>query len=116
MAFAADIDDATISKTVRPLSISRALGRVVVTVHGSIEAEEASFLRQVLNDLIDGQGNLDIVVDCRHLTAIGHLGVAVLAEAGRRTAARRGRFALSGARDEVRIALLAFRPRTSVSV
>ena len=98
------------ASTRRPLSISRALGRVVVTVHGAVATSDALLVRQVLNDLIDGQGNLDVVVDCRFMTAIDRLGVVVLVEAAQTAAARRGRFALSRPCDEVQQALRDFTP------
>src|SRR5687768_9691404 len=45
------------------LAISRALGTVVVTVHGRLDGTASRQLDGVLTDLIDGQGNLDVVAD-----------------------------------------------------
>lgn len=91
----------------RRLSVSRALGRVVVTFHGELVDDDAMLVGQVLSDLVDGQGNLDVVIDCRYVTAIDEVGAAVVVAAAKRTAARRGRFALSGGSEPVRAALVA---------
>ena len=49
--------------------IGRYQGTVVVTVHGELDLQRAEHLDHVLADLIDGQGNLSIIVDLRHVTA-----------------------------------------------
>lgn len=49
--------------------IGRYQGTVVVTVHGQLDRQRAPHLDLVLADLIDGQGNLSIIVDLRDVTA-----------------------------------------------
>lgn len=49
--------------------IGRYQGTVVVTVHGELDVERAEHLDFVLADLIDGQGNLSIIVDLRDVRA-----------------------------------------------
>lgn len=51
----------------RSIAIRRALGRVVVTVQGELDRQRAAILERLLSDLIEGQGNLDVVV---HLTDV----------------------------------------------
>ena len=45
------------------IAVRRALGRVVVTVHGELDGPGATILERVLSDLIEDQGNLDVVLD-----------------------------------------------------
>ena len=42
---------------------------MVVTVHGELDRQRAAHLDLVLADLIDGQGNLSIIIDLRDVTA-----------------------------------------------
>lgn len=44
-------------------SITRAGGTVVVTIHAEIGSDDWSRIEAVLGDLIDAQGNLDVVLD-----------------------------------------------------
>jgi anti-anti-sigma factor len=50
--------------------IGRYRGTVVVTVHGELDLQRAEHLDHVLADLIDGQGNLSIIVDLCDVTAM----------------------------------------------
>ncbi len=43
--------------------ITRALGTVVVTVGGNVDANGCDLLQGILRDLVDDQGNLDVVLD-----------------------------------------------------
>jgi anti-anti-sigma regulatory factor len=47
------------------IGIARMAGVVVVDVHGHLDQRAVAQLHHVLEDLIDGQGNLSIVVDLR---------------------------------------------------
>ena len=49
--------------------VSRNRGTVVVTVHGELDLPRAGDLGAMLADLIDGQGNLSVVVDLHDATA-----------------------------------------------
>ena len=59
------------SSSPRSISVRRAQGRVVVSVHGHVDGPRAAILEQVLSDLIEGQGNLDVLVDLRD-AALAH--------------------------------------------
>ncbi|MGH9150411.1 MAG: STAS domain-containing protein [Acidimicrobiales bacterium] len=78
-----------ITSTHFSIAIGRALGAVVVTVHGNLDVAGSRHLDSVLADLIDGQGNLAVVVDLQDASAAGASGPSVLAAAADR-AARRG--------------------------
>ncbi|MCA1844278.1 MAG: STAS domain-containing protein [Actinobacteria bacterium] len=75
--------------------IGRALGTVVVTVHGGLDAETSPRLRRVLADLIDAQGNLDVVVDLADTTQVSPSGLSALLEAARSAHRRGGQLRLS---------------------
>lgn len=60
------------------LAISRAFGTVIVTVHGMLDRTTSRELDGVLTDLIEGQGNLDVVVDLWDMEAIEGETLAVL--------------------------------------
>src|SRR4051794_4742841 len=51
------------------LVIGRALGTVVVTVGGDLDATAIDRLERVLTDLIDGQGNLAVAIDLSRAVA-----------------------------------------------
>lgn len=63
------------------LAVSRAMGVVVVTAHGRMGASEAGVLRAVLVDLIEGQGNLKVVLDVRDVSGFDRLSLEVLVAA-----------------------------------
>lgn len=69
--------------------IGRYLGTVVVTVHGELEPAQAADLHHALTDLIEGQGNLCVVVDLRDATAADATQVDGVADVAER-ADRRG--------------------------
>ncbi len=78
------------------LAISRALGTVVVTAHGDLSGHGADELpRAVLEDLVDGQGNLSVAVDLHDVAGIDEAGVRILAWAARRVTSRGGAFRLA---------------------
>lgn len=47
------------------LSIRRVHGKVVVTVSGEVEPGGCLLIERALNDLIEGQGNVNVEVDLR---------------------------------------------------
>ena len=69
--------------------IARSEGTVVVTVRGELDVEKAADLGGILADLIDGQGNLSIVVDLQEASATDRDCLWILTEAAER-AHRRG--------------------------
>ncbi len=82
-AFPTDSGDAL------PISISRALGKVVVTVRGDVDADLAQILHRVLVDLIDGMGSLDVILDLRRVGEIDPIVVETVVDGAER-AVRRG--------------------------
>ncbi len=66
------------------LVFSRALGKVVVHVHGPLDANTAPALQARLVDLIDDQGNRQVVLDLRQMTGVDFAGLVVLADAVKR--------------------------------
>jgi anti-anti-sigma factor len=78
------------------LVFSRVLGRVVVDIHGPLDASTAQELRARLVDVIETQGNRELVLDLRGMTAIDGAGFAVLVDALKRTRRDGGELVLSG--------------------
>ena len=68
----------------RSIVIGRYRGTVVVTVHGDLDPTRAAHLGLMLTDLIDGQGNLSLIVDLRDATATDAASVAVFTDAAER--------------------------------
>ena len=79
------------------ISISRSSSTVIVTLHGALDAHAAPRLRPLLLDLIDGQGNLDLVIDLRDVAVIDPAGIGVLIGASERMHHHGGRIEFSGA-------------------
>jgi anti-anti-sigma factor len=75
-----------------PISISRALGHVVVTVHGEPDAQ---LLHRALQDLAEDQGNLRLVLDLKDADPLDRDSVAVIARSSRRVRHRGGELVLS---------------------
>ncbi len=75
--------------------VGRYLGTVVVTVHGVLDLTRASHLGNILADLIDGQGNLSIVVDLQDATATDADSLSVFTEAAERARRRGGTMRLN---------------------
>ena len=78
------------------LVFSRALGRVVVQVQGALDSDSAPALEDRLLDVIDGQGNRQVVLDLRRATAIDAAGLSVVADALERMDHYGGELLLSG--------------------
>jgi len=76
--------------------IGRFRGTVVVTLHGDLDRGLATGLASTLHDLIEGQGNLAIVVDLRDVPLIDCSGVDVLVAAADRIETRGGEMRLGG--------------------
>lgn len=90
------------------LAFSRALGKVVVHLRGVLDAYAAPDLEAGLVDIIDGQGNRQVVLDLRDLTGVDAAGVRVIEGALHRMADGGGELLLSGPREAVAAQLRAF--------
>jgi len=77
----------------RSLSISRALGNVVVTLHGHVDAQ---VLSRTLVDLIENQGNLHLIIDLGDAAYLDEETVSILVGSSVRTRRRGGELILSG--------------------
>lgn len=78
------------------LAIGRSLSAVVVTLHGDLDLIASLRLAAALRDLIEGQGNLAVIVDLRDVRRIDGSGSDVLAAAAERIAGRGGELRLGG--------------------
>jgi anti-anti-sigma factor len=101
------------------VGIGRVLGTVVVTLRGSLDREDGRRLRAALKDLIEHQGNRDVVVDLHELRTLDLMGLRVLGVAagwaGRRGASFRladPSFAVGGALRSAGLAELILVSRT----
>jgi anti-anti-sigma factor len=83
------------------LVFSRALGKVIVHVHGALDADTAPALKARLVDIIDDQGNRQVVLDLRKTTGVGAAGLLVLADALKRMDDYGGELLLSGPTSSV---------------
>jgi anti-anti-sigma factor len=63
------------------LAVGRAMGVVVVTAHGHLGAAESDVLQTVLVDLIEGQGNMKVVMDVRDVSGFSPSSLEVLVAA-----------------------------------
>ena len=78
------------------LVFSRAFGKVVVHVRGALDASSAPALAARLVDIIDDQGNRQVVLDLRRMTTLDAAGLFVLADALKRMDDYGGELVLSG--------------------
>lgn len=83
------------------LVFSRALGRVVVHIHGALDSNSAQELKARLVDVIHGQGNRQLVLDLRETTLVDSAGRSVLVDALRRMQRSGGELVLSGPTSDV---------------
>ena len=75
--------------------IRRHEGTVVVTVHGELDMVRAGHLGNILADIIDGQGNLSVVVDLHDATTTDPDSLLVFIEAAERARRRGGTMVLN---------------------
>lgn len=76
-------------------SISRAGGTVVVTIHGQIGFEDWARVDAVLQDLIDAQGNLDVVLDLCEVKYLQRDAVPLIVNAAHQAHNHGGRLRLA---------------------
>jgi anti-sigma B factor antagonist/stage II sporulation protein AA (anti-sigma F factor antagonist) len=78
------------------LVVSRVLGRVVVDIHGPLDASTVHELGDRLVDIIETQGHRQLVLDLRGMTHIDDAGLAVLVDALECMRRNGGELVLSG--------------------
>lgn len=86
-----------------PLDIefSRVRGRVVVHLRGELDVSTTQVLRQRLIDLIDGQGNLSVVLELSGVTFIDSAGIGLVVGAHRRLREKGGSLVVSSPSRQV---------------
>jgi anti-anti-sigma factor len=89
------------------LAFSRALGKVIVHIHGALRADNVHELKARLVDVIEGQGNRRLVLDLRRTTLIDAAGFSVLVDALNRMQRSGGELVLSGPTSNVALAFAA---------
>jgi hypothetical protein len=60
---------ATGAESAADVVVGRYQGTVMVTVHGELDPPKVAHLRLLLTDLIEGQGNVAVIVDLQQATA-----------------------------------------------
>lgn len=93
--------DSAPRREMQPISISRALGKVIVTVHGHVNAELALSLHRLLLDIVDGCGSLDVILDLRYLNSLHPVGIDSLADVAARVARHGGAITISDPHGKV---------------
>jgi anti-anti-sigma factor len=76
-------------------SIRRSGGTVVVTVHGQVGFDDWSRVDSVLQDLIDAQGNLDVVLDLGDVASLLGDAVPMIVNAAHQAHSHGGRLRLA---------------------
>ncbi|MDQ6796643.1 MAG: STAS domain-containing protein [Actinomycetota bacterium] len=76
-------------------TVRRALGTVVIAVHGEIEFDDWSRIDGVLNDIIGAQGNLDVVVDFCEVAYLEPAAIPLIVHAARQARSHGGRLRLA---------------------
>ena len=75
--------------------VGRSGGTVVVSIHGEIGFEDWSRIDGVLRDLIDAQGNLDVVLDLGEVVYLESDAVPLIVHAARLAHSHGGRLRLA---------------------
>jgi anti-anti-sigma regulatory factor len=75
--------------------VTRALGRVVLTLRGPLDQRSAGHLETILHDLVENQGNLYLVVDLLQVDGIAPEAIRALRWASRSMETRTGTLVLS---------------------
>lgn len=70
-------------------------GKVVVTIQGRVDRDIASVLHQLLVDLVDNQGNLDVALEFRGTSSIAVESLELIANAAKRVRGRGGALSIS---------------------
>lgn len=86
-------------------AVARALGTVVVTAGGTIDAIAARALAHVLGDLIENQGNMTVVVDLHDVIDVDPRCLDIFVTAHHWAILRGGQLSLTGSRLRVARAL-----------
>ncbi len=83
------------------IDIRRHLGTVEITVGGDVDALGCELLTGALSDLVDGQGNLDVMVDLAAVVHIESAALEAIAAAAHTNARRGGRVRIKATMNPV---------------
>ncbi len=97
-------DEASIGTS---LVVGREQGTVVVTLHGELDGSGSAYVAAILDDLIDGQGNLAVSVDLHRVRSIDRATVEALAVAAHQVGRHGGELSLARPIPAVREVLVA---------
>lgn len=77
------------------IGIGRAGGTVVITIHGVTGLDDWERIDAVLRDIIDAQGNLDVLLDLGEVAALERDAAPLIVYAAQRAHSRGGRLRLA---------------------
>jgi anti-anti-sigma regulatory factor len=77
------------------IGIGRSGGTVVITIHGVSSHEDWARIDAVLRDIIDSQGNLDVVLDLGEVVALESDAAPLIVHAAQRAHSHGGRLRLA---------------------
>lgn len=77
------------------IAIARAGGTVVITIHGVTGSEGWEKIDAVLRDIIDSQGNLDVLLDLGEVATIEREAAPLIVHAAQRAHSHGGRLRLA---------------------
>ena len=77
------------------IGIGRSGGTVVITIHGLSSHEDWGRIDAVLRDIIDAQGNLDVVLDLGEVVSLERDAAPLIVNAAQRAHSHGGRLRLA---------------------
>jgi len=77
------------------IGIGRSGGTVVITIHGVSSSEDWKRIDAVLRDIIDAQGNLDVVLDLGEVATLERDAAPLIVYAAQRAHSHGGRLRLA---------------------
>jgi anti-anti-sigma regulatory factor len=77
------------------IGIGRNGGTVVITIHGVHDHEDWARIDAVLRDIIDAQGNLDVLLDLGEVAALERDAAPLIVQAAQRAHSHGGRLRLA---------------------
>lgn len=77
------------------IGIGRSGGTVVITIHGVSSQEDWARIDAVLRDIIDSQGNLDVVLDLGDVSTLRSEAAPLIVDAAQRAHSHGGRLRLA---------------------
>ncbi len=91
--------------TTSHFSIGRTGGTVIVTIHGQVSSGDWAQVAAILLDLIDAQGNLDVVLDLCEVADLQRDAVPLIVSAAHQAHSHGGRLRLAdrACRDRARL-------------